>query len=319
MTSVQFAASLSASCFYATRAMLQGRTLLDESLATALAEGAGELNQAIEEIGASRDRFLSHLVPLAATLDGNRELAETALTKTMGKGVAVAHGQWFARLIAQLEAAFVAFLKNSNQAEPPPTEIPIDESEQSLVELLRTRSQPLIEQWEARGPGLMKGIEKRLAENALVERAVVTLVHPLLGGGGLAHESYNAITFEAVLTNPFPELPEPVRLAWLASRLNLDLPIFSERLSAERFPLVTALATLPATLDAAADVEWVGRSDDMLEMAISRWIVKPAPSEQEGSTAARLAEIVRVWWETRVADRTDLSISLLALERMLAE
>lgn len=57
----------------------------------------------------------------------------------------------------------------------------------NLQQELELRVRPLKEQWEARGPGLLKTFANLTEESLLVEEAKVLLVHPVLGGGGEAH------------------------------------------------------------------------------------------------------------------------------------
>ena len=128
-------------------------------------------------------------------------------------------------------------------------------SQPKLLDELELRAGPLREQWEGRGPGLLAGICRLTEPGILVERADVLVVYPVAGGGGTAHREHNAVSIEAVLANPLPQLPEVARLAWLIAQLNLDLPRYTETLRGSR--RVAALATIPPTLAAAADVELV--------------------------------------------------------------
>ena len=80
-TELRWRTSVSASCFHAVDALLQRRQLVDENLAAALAAPTATLHQALSERGISAASFMDHLVPLSATVDSNRELARTVLTK----------------------------------------------------------------------------------------------------------------------------------------------------------------------------------------------------------------------------------------------
>jgi len=54
-----------------------------------------------------------------------------------------------------------------------------------------------------------------------------------LGGAGAAQLRTNSVRLEAVLTHPDPQLPETLRLGWLLSQLNQDLPIYSDTIRPE--------------------------------------------------------------------------------------
>ena len=73
---------------------------------------------------------------------------------------------------------------------------------------------------------------------------------------------------------------------------------------------VAALAMAPATLAAAADVDWTVERPDGLPQALQVW--------GWGATeAGTLADIVHSWWETFLAVPTEWSVALAALDRML--
>jgi hypothetical protein len=86
------------------------------------------------------------------------------------------------------------------------------------------RQRPLLEQWEARGPGLMRLFSQWLGPSTLSSVDVV-LVYPVLGGGGDIHPLSRSVRLEAVLTNNVPQLPEVVRLSWLLARLEASQTI----------------------------------------------------------------------------------------------
>ena len=76
----------SASCFHAIHAWLRWRRLADGRLADAIAPAAEELARQVAATEVSAEQFWSHLIALAAEIDGNRELAETAVRKTLHMG-----------------------------------------------------------------------------------------------------------------------------------------------------------------------------------------------------------------------------------------
>ncbi len=131
-------ASFSASCFHAAGAILAGRALADSALEGALSGPSHELADEIEAAGLPRDPLISRLIEFSAKIENNRQLAERAATKLLGasrvKPTAI---DSIAGRIAALENAFRRAVPN-------------------VVDELALRSEPLRQQWEARGPGLLQ-------------------------------------------------------------------------------------------------------------------------------------------------------------------
>ena len=84
---LRWPASHSASCFHTIHAWLRWRRLADGRLADAIAPAAEELARQVAATEVSAEQFWSHLIALSAGIDGNRELAETAVRKTLHSGV----------------------------------------------------------------------------------------------------------------------------------------------------------------------------------------------------------------------------------------
>src|SRR5688500_12944646 len=136
------------------------------------------------------------------------------------------------------------------------------------------------------------------------------MVHPVLGGGGATYPDFNAVIWEAVLTNPVPQLPEVVRLGWLVSQLNLELPRFQGDLPRDRAIELGILAMLPATLAAAQELELSPFDEATMAQAIKAWRVA-APR----STA--FVHDLMSWWETYQADRPPWTVAITALDMLI--
>lgn len=283
--------SLSTSGLYAARAVVDGRQFADARLAAALGPAALELQRQIDVAGLPSATLWRHLVPLSATLESNRQLAEVALTKTVGKTARTElHAAALAQAITGLEAAMRTALPRLDD------ELPL-------------RLGPLQQQWEARGPGLLFGVQRLTEEGVLPASAEMVVVHPALGGGGEAFLPYNLVILEGVLANPHAELPETVRLAWLIAQLNADLPKFGENIHAQRLPAVASFALLPPILQAAEDVELVHASPDLLAKAIAAWNL-PVPADIDPAT------LLSDWWSTYHDGRPPWGVALTALDQM---
>ena len=290
---LRWIASSSASALHASAAIGAGEKLVDESLAKVLAEPTAEIERELAAAGVGAEAFWKHVVPLAAGIENNRQLADVVLKKIVGLSARRdLLAQALSHRIADLEKAF-------REACP------------HVVEELELRSGPLRKQWEARGKGLLRRLGERTEPDLLVERAEVVLVYPAKGGSGAVHLAYNSVRIEAVLADPHAELPEAVRLAWLVAQLNIDLPRYSERLDSKNVLRLAGLAMLPPVLEAANYVEWVGPLAQCLPPALSVWCKEAAPKET--------AQVVFNWWQTFVETRPAWSVALMALERMLGE
>ena len=268
--------------------------LADERLRAALQKPVASLLAELRGGGIEAQEFFEQAVPLAADFESNRELAERILAK-LPSGSGELNQQAAGRLagwFTELEAAFTSAVPR-------------------VVDDLALRSGPLRDQWEARGPGLLAAIARKTEPGVLPPSAEIVLVHPALGGAGAAYLSYNKAILEAVLTNPLNDLPETVRLGWLLSTLNLDLPKYSETLRRERLPLLARLAMLPAALAAAEDVELIGNPPS-LTRALTAWRLASAGAAQS------LAETLSQWWTTYQDSRPPWDVALAALDQLLS-
>lgn len=283
--------SFSASCAHAIAVSVTGGHVVDPQLATALAPALVELAEPLLAVRSVLPAFLEHLGGLAADLDSNRQLAEVALAKSVGRGRAEKHVLALARVIGGVEAAM-------STARP------------KLAADLQLRVGPLREAWEARGPGMLQLIAGLTSRELLVERADVILVEPLQAGGGAAHPPYNSVRIEAVLANADDRLPEVLRLAWLLSQLQLELPMYSEHLSPFRRREVAALSMVPPVLAAAEQVELARFNAETLALAVESWrIWKDRP-------AAEIAATLSTWWQIYGDSRPPWAVALGALDRM---
>ncbi len=294
---LRWIASSRASWAHAAAALASGVTLADEGVAERLAPGVSMLQKWLDEQGLPKI-FWEHLPPLAAGIVRNDELAGVALTKTVGRDRAEGLKNWLAALLREIE-------------------LPWTQQFPELTEQLALRAQPLREQWDARGAGLLRSLGNATEPGLLVERADVILVQPVLGGGGAAQVAYNSVRLEAVLANPIPELPELLRLAWLVAQLNLDLPDYRELLATATTTkgwtpaAIYGLAMLAPILTAAEDVELARFEPAITRQALAAWCGRSSDLDSVATTLA-------AWWETYRGARPPFAVALRALADMLA-
>ncbi|MBA4104394.1 MAG: hypothetical protein C0485_01460 [Pirellula sp.] len=236
--------------------------------------------------------LLEQLTALASEFDNNRELVTRAAAKLHLPARDPALLVRIAGGIADLEAVLL-------RAQP------------NLAEELAVRCGPLREQWEARGPGMLREIARSTEETVIPVAAEIVLVAPYAGGNGVAHAGQNRVTFEGVLFHPLPALPEPVRLAWLLSQLNADLPRYADLLPAGRGPDRFAVAMLAPALAAAQEVELAVCDEASLASAFEAWgLGTELPNDAP--------ERVWNWWNVWLDQPATWPVAVAALDRLLA-
>lgn len=241
------------------------------------------------------------LLQYAAGCEQNRQLAEQALAKHGGRDkLDEADVSELADWVSRVEQAYFQWHRG--------------QTGRQLADEIATRTVPMRDHWDARGPGMIRQIE-RLTEPWLVaERVEVVMVLPVVGGDGMAHLPANVVTIEALLANVDPQLPEVVRLAWLASQLQFDLPAIAEQIPPGRLPHIAALAMLPATLAAAEAVELAEYSTESLSSALQLWRVASTAAEVQP-----LAETLTQWWDSYQSSDMALAAAVASLEATLVE
>jgi hypothetical protein len=294
-TEIRWKASLSATCLHAALCRQAGIAAANALPGEAIQRPADALYDEIANGGWPVDALLSQLAALASEYENNRELVTRALTRLDIYSVESVVGR-VAGAIADLEAAL-------RRVQP------------EIVDELAVRGRPLMEQWEARGPGMLNQLARSTDELIVPETAEIVLVAPYAGGHGVAHAPVNRVTFEAVLVNPHAELPETVRLAWLLGQLNSDLPRFADALptgtASGTFGATTFRAAMLAPALTAGEVVELTRCDEaMIDTAIDAWRLR---DEVPADAATRIWG----WWEAWLERPLKWPVAVAALGEML--
>ena len=281
-----------ASCCYAAEGIARGLPLADSRMGDQFVAASQALSKEISVRQLPIRAFWSNLLAYSHQLDDRQSLVRTTLRKTIGiESTSEEMVAGVADRIREIDAA-------ARQALP------------QMLDDLTHRMRPLQEHWEARGPGLLHEIGQLTDERLLIDQAKIVAVHPAFGGGGNASLATNAVRIEAVLTNVVDGLPEVVRLGWLLSQLNHELPIFSERVHGSRLPLIAQLAMLPATLQAIETVELSQLSPFTIAEALPAWQIEVAADEDVSATLLD-------WWHTYRATKPSWEVALAALDQMI--
>jgi len=189
-----------------------------------------------------------------------------------------------------------------------------------LADQLVLRGRPIREYWDGYSAGLLKRIGKLTHPSFLPKSINAILLSPYRGGDGGLDASGSRVWIEAVLTNPFPEIPEVLRLVWLVAQLGLmeAMSTGSEDSHGDplvpplRLPRVAAMAMLPLTLEAASYLEMIPTPADQLPLLFAK-----------AANAWRIAvddlslDALENWWRQFQDLQTPPPVALKALDRML--
>ena len=268
--------------------------MVDAKLAASITEPARQLLMEVSACGLPEESFFYHLVPLSAGIESNRELAELALRKTIGLGPRANS------MIGSL-AGWIGEVEAAVRRDVP-----------GMVDELLSLAGPLEREWNKMGPTILGQVGQLIDERLIVPRADVIVVYPATGSGWQAHLDYNSVRIEPVPIDPADELPQIVRLAWLLAQLNVDLPVFSERIPAGYRSAIGALAMLPPVLTAAAGLGLAQCDPPTIRGAFDAWQV-------DVKSNVDTAEAVVDWWETYRASRPPVNVALASLQQMVHE
>ncbi len=289
-TTLHWVASLTATVIYAAEAVSRGLPLVDSPLDHRFLEATRELRSWIGRRSEPATLIWNHLGGLAGSLDDPYALAAEVTVQLQDEvpaGVSAELGET------------IATLKHATRSAYP-----------DLLEELAVRVRPLREQWEARGPGLMRHASELAGIPLTPDTTRVQLVMPLLGGGGRAYLGYGSCCLEAVLVDRDANLPEPVRLAWLIAQLGLDHLALRGSVSPGRYPLVCQLALIPPILEAAGLVEWLRFEPELIRRALAAWHVPTLPDRPAHEWLVH-------WWQRVRHDRLAWPEALASLDEWL--
>lgn len=179
-----------------------------------------------------------------------------------------------------------------------------------LAEQLPLRAQPLIQRWEAFGPGLLKHVADSIWQSSPPQgwwppRVQGLLIQPMRGGDGGYDCDGQRIWVEAMLTDADPAVPEVLRVALLLTQLAVELHT-REKSGEHSQSLPWSLAAVPLVLSAAAELQLLPPGRLPIGPAVQQWHLGDD----------RTADIVARWWQQLSESRTPLPVALKALKRM---
>jgi hypothetical protein len=270
------------SALHAAGAWWQGLRFVDAALAEAITGPCTDIVAALTELRCDIPHFWEHA--LAASNLAADELAQQTLVKILPPGeLRLANAGRLTAALGRLHAAMVRHAPH-------------------LPDELSLRSGPLIEAWNARGPGMLRSMERLMRIAPAPRQARVQCVYPVLGGGGAALPAASLVTIEALLANPHPQLPETVRLSWLLGQLLIAAPSAGSSSERARQQQCVRLGCIPAALAAAEDVEWAQCNEATVCDAIKHWHLF-----SRKLNFPRWAKHLGRWWESFQAREIDFA------------
>jgi hypothetical protein len=280
--------------------------LTDPAILEAMGPFARRLGIWISDLGVPNPQTLwDSLIATGAVIESNEELAQCVLSRSGRHGLSHTHTRSLAELVTDIEAAFIRLVPK-------------------YMDQIPLRLRPLQEQWLGFGQGLMTQCRRTTGLHGSNNRCSVIGVQPVLGGFGKCHWEHNLVRIEAVLTNPNPEIPEVVRLAWLLAQLeaashgttypsisdasNPDIPIAWT--TWEWIPL----AMVSPILVAAHDMELMRFDPHAIDLALEHWHLEiPA----HGPLRSELPQLLFRWWQSATAANNPWNESLQILANQL--
>ena len=137
------------------------------------------------------------------------------------------------------------------------------ENQPSFHQEMELRSQPLKQQWLARGPGFLRQLDERVGRSN-DQRVTLFGVMPNRGGWGTTVPAANAMLIEWLLTDVEDRVPEITRLAWLVTRIRI----------AQCGPHAATFDAFDMTLQIATSLEWLSDNDATRHLAEQLWSVR---------------------------------------------
>lgn len=268
---------------------LAGAPFVDSKLAAATRPHVDRLAAAIRAAGCDAATFFAQLLPRAVSGASTLDTLRTSLAT---------------ECLPEIESALTAIERAVAAALP------------RLDQELSLRAQPIQMQWEARGPGFVRNVERLLgtpieAPAADLLRVDVALVYPVCGGFGASCAAQRVVYWEALLTDVEPRLPELLRLGWLVTQQLLSAQVAKTDVSAgDALARVISLAAAAVALTAGEDVELARDDRGTLELALKTW----RPPQADGPGAAA---IVSEWWSALRSESKPTATLLADLARRL--
>lgn len=299
-----------ATFWHAAERALAGAPFVDSKLAAQLRPHIDQLAAAIRAAGCDPMALFAQLLPRAAGSASTSDLLRTSLGA-----------------VAVLEPAMPRQPPPGDEA--PPTTVLLQEVEGALAGVegalsdalprlekeLSLRAGPIQMQWEARGPGFVRAVERLLATPAATStetcRINVALVYPVCGGFGASYAAGRVVYWEALLTDVEPRLPELLRLGWLVTQQLLAAQLADTGAAVDNNSLqAVSLAAAAVALTAGEYVELARDDRATLELALKTW----RPPQAAGPATAA---IVSDWWSAARREPKLAATALADLARRL--
>jgi len=287
---------------HAARCFAMGSPAVDESICVAIATPMSEFIGRLAGVEIDPSTFWTRLVSVSAAGDTDIVACREGLTAAGCSSLSI-------DVTASSLVTHLAEIRRAYQQRYP-----------KLAEQLTLRGRPIREQWDGYSAGLLKRIGKQTHASFLPKTVSAMLLSPYRGGDGGLDASAGRVWIEAVLANPFPEIPEVLRLVWFVAQVGL-IDAFSTG-SADshgdpwvppaRLPRVAALAMLPIVLEAGHYLEMISTPPGELPLLFPK-----TASAWRLSVDDQTLDALENWWMQFLDLQTPPPVALKALDRML--
>lgn len=312
---LRFVASDSAYTMAAACRLLAGETLPDAELAAALAPGVAALGEVLASRRIALAQAAAHLIPQAASIGSNLDLAKVVKRKLGAKPVDEIFREGLVRAFTALEAA-------TARVRP------------QLTDELAELAGRLELRWKAAGgPHLLATIARWTEPLMIAPAATVLAGCPGLGPASQALLHYNTVLYCPADGDDGGHLLDAAHLAYLLAQLQVDVPIYADRLVRTGPEQVASLAMVPLTLAALAEfappqrplvVPATPTADDAMldalaagvsEATIGLWLAQCGRE----ADAVCYAEPLASWWAAYAEGGGSWEVALAALDRLIAD
>lgn len=277
------------SAVHAAYAVASGRPCADRKTEEALAPAVTEINQRLLSASLDVHAFWQRLMVEAAEDREDRSAIEIAL---------VAAG------CSELQLESIASAIHSHLRE---CRTVVQERFPKLAEQLVLRGRPLIERFDAYGPGLLRGVTDYVWDNCPPKdwwppKYEGLLLQPILGGAGDYDAERERFWVEAILADVEPEVPEVLRVVYLITMATMGRHTRSKSGDSSH-SIPWSLGLVPIVLKIGAGVGLVPGGELPVSLACRLWQVGDASTSRE----------VAQWWRGFESDRQPLPVALKGL------
>ena len=274
-----------------------GEQAVDPTVKTVLAQSVQTIN----------DRLLTQSLDLASFWETLRSSAQCGSTVLASIPDSLDSAGCSELMIENAQRQVATLLADSRQD--------LEEALPQLAAQIELRYRPLRDRWETCGFGLLRTLAKGFwggnyaAEPDATDPIPLVMIQPIRGGDGGVDAGAGRVWMEAMLTDVDPEVPEVLRLAFLAHLLLVMRALNFDHLSQE-MRRAYRLAIMVQCLDVGGEFDLIRSGDLPISRAMDLWRIGDASE----------VDTVACWWKDtgRADDPWPIKVQRLSNELAIA-